>query len=118
VTIRDISLQDLRSALEQQMCEGLDLPARPLGEAAITGACATLLSHFRAKLEAITPEDLLLATRALRARQPAGPAAPETLAGAARDWDTGEPGGATGGAGPASVSRTLRKLRGAARRVP
>lgn len=118
LTIRDISLQDLRSALEQRMCDGLDLPARPLGEAAITGACAALLSHFRAKLDTITPEDLLFATRALRARQPAGPAAPETFAGAARDWHTGEPGGATGGAGLASVSRTLRKLRGAPRPVP
>jgi ribosomal protein L16 Arg81 hydroxylase len=109
LTIRDISLQDLRSALEQQMSEGLDLPARPLGEAAITGACATLLSHFRAKLDTITPEDLLLATRALRARQPTGPTAPETLTEAARNWEAGEPGGL------ASVSHTWRKLRDAAR---
>jgi Cupin superfamily protein len=116
LTIRDISLQDLRSALEQQMSEGLDLPARPLGEAAITGACATLLSHFRAKLDTITPQDLLLATRALRARQPVEPVAPETFAEAARKWETGEPGDAH--AGLASVSHTWRRLRGAARRAP
>jgi JmjC domain len=116
LTIRDISLQDLRSALEEQMSDGLDLPARPLGEAAITSACATLLSHFRAKLDTITPEDVLLATRALRARQPAGPAAPETLAEAARNWETGEPGDVH--AGLASVSHTWRKLRDAARRAP
>jgi cupin superfamily protein len=116
LTIRDISLQDLRSALEQQISEGLDLPARPLGEAAITGACATLLSHFRAKLDTITPKDLLLATRALRARQPVEPVAPETFAEAARKWETGEPGDAH--AGLASVSHTWRKLRDAARRAP
>jgi ribosomal protein L16 Arg81 hydroxylase len=112
LTIRDISLQDLCSALEQQMSEELDLPARPLGEAAIASACGTLLSHFRAKLDTITPEDVLLAARARQARRPAGPTAPETLAESARNWETGE------AAGLASVSHTWRKLRSAARRTP
>jgi ribosomal protein L16 Arg81 hydroxylase len=114
LTIRDISLHDLRSALEQLMSEGLDLPALPLGEAAITSAGATLLSHFRAKLDQITPADVLVASRVAQARQPVGPP-PETLAEAARDWESGAPGDARAGLAP--VSHTWRKLRGAARRA-
>jgi ribosomal protein L16 Arg81 hydroxylase len=88
LTIRDISLQDLRAALEQQMSEGLNLPARPLGEASITNACAALLHHMRAKLDTITADDLYLAARASRTRRPLEPAAPETFAEAARNWET------------------------------
>jgi hypothetical protein len=113
LTIRDVSLQDLRSALDRQLSEGLDLPALPLGEAAITSACATLLSHLRARLEEITAEDVLLATRAQRARQPVEPAVPETLADSARSWESGEPG--DGRAGLASVNHTWRRLRDATR---
>ncbi|MEV5378207.1 cupin domain-containing protein [Streptomyces nondiastaticus] len=125
LTIRDVSLQDLRTALEQQLTEGLDLPARPLGEAAIADACATLLGHVRARLGTIGPEDLRAAARAAQARQPVATTQPdasqhpdtspqpETFAETARNWD-----GATGAgrAGPAvSVSRTWRRLRDAAR---
>lgn len=113
LTIRDISLQDLRSALEQRMSEGLGLPALPLGETAIADACATLLSHCRAKLDTIAPEDLWRAARAMRARQTVGTASAETLAEAARNWETGEPD--DGRAGLASVSHTWRKLRDATR---
>jgi DNA-binding IscR family transcriptional regulator len=70
LTVRDISLQDIRSALEHQISEGLRLPARPLGEAAITDACTTLLDHVRTTLETISAEDLRLTARARRVRQP------------------------------------------------
>ncbi|MCC3776000.1 cupin domain-containing protein [Streptomyces sp. UNOB3_S3] len=113
LTIRDISLQDLRTALERLLSEGLDLPARPLGEAAITDACATLLGHARARLDAIGPEDLRPAARAARTRRPDAPPVTETFAGTARDWETGAPG--TRRAGPASVSGAWRRLRDAAR---
>ncbi|MBB5122263.1 JmjC domain-containing protein [Streptomyces eurocidicus] len=113
LTIRDISLRDLREALEQRLAEELDLPARPLGEAAITDACATLLGHARARLDAIGPEDLRLAARAARARRPATPTPAETFAETARDWEAGGPG--VRRAGPASVGRTWRRLRDAAR---
>ncbi|MFJ6379509.1 JmjC domain-containing protein [Kitasatospora sp. NPDC092039] len=110
LTVRDLSLQDLRTALAGQLAEGLGLPDRPLGEAAITEACAALLDHARARLDALGPEDLL---RAARARPPAPRATTETLAEAARAWEPGAP--AAGRTGPSSVSRTWRKLRDAAR---
>ncbi|MFH8787078.1 JmjC domain-containing protein [Streptomyces roseoverticillatus] len=113
LTIRDVSLQDLRTALEQQLSEGLDLPARPLGETAIADACATLLSHARARLDTIAPEDLLAAARAAQARQPVATPQTETFAETARNWPDG--GAGAGRAGPASVSRTWRRLRDAAR---
>ncbi|ARZ72419.1 hypothetical protein SMD11_6843 [Streptomyces albireticuli] len=113
LTIRDTSLQDLRTALEQQLSEGLDLPARPLGEAAIADACATLIDHVRARLDTIGPEDLRLAARAAQARRPAAATSAETLAETARKWE--DAGAGTRRAGLAPVSRTWRKLRDAAR---
>ncbi|MEU3567222.1 cupin domain-containing protein [Kitasatospora sp. NPDC036755] len=124
LTVRDLSVQDLRTALEGQLTAGLVLPARPLGEAAITEACAALLDHARARLDALGPAELLRAARARAAdpadsANPAGPTAPagpaprETLAGAARAWEPGAP--VAGRTGPASVSRAWRRLRGAAR---
>ncbi|WP_424888871.1 JmjC domain-containing protein [Streptomyces sp. XH2] len=125
LTIRDVSLQDLRTALERQLTEGLDLPARPLGEAAIDDACATLLSHARARLDAIAPEDLRTAARTAQARLPLATPQPdtsrqpdasqqmETFAEAARNW--GDGGSGARRAGPVSVSRTWRRLRDAAR---
>ncbi|WP_377273782.1 JmjC domain-containing protein [Peterkaempfera sp. SMS 1(5)a] len=116
LTIRDISLQDLRTALEQRLSEGLDLPARPLGESAISEACATLLSHVRAQLETIGAEDLRLAARAGKAQRSARAMRAEaTFAEAAQDWETGGPG--SGSAGPASVGYRWRRLRDAARAV-
>ncbi|MFE6499284.1 JmjC domain-containing protein [Kitasatospora sp. NPDC057738] len=119
LTVRDLSVQDLRTALEGQLAEGLDLPARPLGEAAIADACAALLDHARARLDALGPADLLRAARAARTgttHAPAAPAAPaetvETLAAAARTWESGAP--ADGRTGLAAVGRTWRRLRGAA----
>ncbi|MFF2081388.1 JmjC domain-containing protein [Kitasatospora sp. NPDC058162] len=106
LTVRDLSVPDLRTALEQLLSEGLELPTRPLGEPAIAAACATLLDHARARLDGITPEELLRAARAGRAKPPA-PAGPDTFAGTARAWaDTT----ATG-----SVGRTWRRLRAVAR---
>ncbi|WP_176735663.1 JmjC domain-containing protein, partial [Actinacidiphila rubida] len=64
LTIRDVGLDDLRSALGQLLAEGLELPARPLGEAAIDDVCATLLGHVRARLGTIEPADLRRAARA------------------------------------------------------
>ncbi|MFG2908878.1 JmjC domain-containing protein [Kitasatospora sp. NPDC048286] len=122
LTVRDLSVQDLRAALERQLAEGLDLPARPLGEAAITDACATLLDHARARLATLGPEDLLRAARAARSVRsdrpdrggpPATPPSAETLAEAARSWESGAP--AAGRTGPSSLGRTWRKLRDAAR---
>ncbi|MET8539758.1 cupin domain-containing protein [Kitasatospora sp. NPDC004799] len=116
LTVRDLSVQDLRAALERQLTEGLGLPARPLGEAAITDACAALLEHARARLAALGPEDLLRAARArppIAPESPASPESSETLAAAARAWEPGAP--ATGRTGPASLSRTWRRLRGASR---
>ncbi|WP_316519918.1 JmjC domain-containing protein [Kitasatospora brasiliensis] len=112
LTVRDLSVQDLRTALERELAEGLALPARPLGEAAIADACAALLDHVRARLDAIGPEELL---RAARAAEASGPATtkPETLAAAARTWEPGAP--VAGRTGPAFVSRTWRRLRDAAR---
>ncbi|MFJ9446018.1 JmjC domain-containing protein [Kitasatospora sp. NPDC101235] len=113
LTVRDLSVQDLRGALERQLTEDLGLPARPLGEAAINDACAALLDHARARLEALRPEDLLHAARAARVGPPIAPAPPQTLAEAARSWESGAP--AAGPSGPPSLGRTWRKLRGAAR---
>ncbi|MFH8386147.1 JmjC domain-containing protein [Kitasatospora sp. NPDC018058] len=113
LTIRDLSVQDLRATLAERLCEGLDLPARPLGEAAIAEACAALLGHARARLDTTAPEEVLGAARAARERRPVARTEAETLAGAARDWETGEP--AAGRAGLASVGRTWRRLRSAAR---
>jgi ribosomal protein L16 Arg81 hydroxylase len=115
LTIRDVSLRDLQSALEKRLTEGLDLPARPLGDTAITDAGATLLDHVRAKLDTITPQDLRRTARAQQAVQPPEPAAPETsptqqtFATATRDWNAGTYGDTQPGL--ASVSRTWRKLR-------
>ncbi|MFF2118566.1 JmjC domain-containing protein [Kitasatospora sp. NPDC058184] len=115
LTVRDLSVQDLRTALEGQLAEGLGLPARPLGEPAITDACAALLAHARTRLDALGPEDLLRAARAAhRVHQvPAAPAEPaETLTEAARTWESATP--TDGRPGLASVGRTWRRLRGAA----
>ncbi|RGD58417.1 cupin [Kitasatospora xanthocidica] len=116
LTVRDLSVQDLRIALEGQLAEGLGLPARPLGEPAITDACAALLAHARTRLDALGPEDLLRAARAARTGTPHVPAAPaepaETLTEAARTWESATP--ADGRSGLASVGRTWRRLRGAA----
>jgi ribosomal protein L16 Arg81 hydroxylase len=114
LTIRDISLSDLRSALEQLMSDGLELPALPLGEAAITSASAMLLRHSCTKLDQITPENLVLAARAQQARQPA-PQPPESLTEVARDWSSDKPGDARSGL--PSVSGTWRKLRHATPRA-
>ncbi|MCX4768786.1 cupin domain-containing protein [Streptomyces sp. NBC_01260] len=113
LTIRDLSLQDLRTALERCLTDGLDVPARPLGEAAIADACATLLSHVRAKLATVEPGDLRLAARAAQARQQVQATRAETFAGTARDWEAGALGAKR--AGLASVVRTWRRLRDAAR---
>ncbi|MEV8327546.1 cupin domain-containing protein [Kitasatospora sp. NPDC056731] len=119
LTIRDVSVPDLRAALEQRLTDGLDLPARPLGEAAIDDSCAALLDHVRTRLDTIEPEDLRLAARAAQARAARAETAAEnaeraeTFAEAARTWEGG--GTAAGRAGLASVSRTWRRLRDAAR---
>lgn len=116
LTVRDLSVQDLRAALERQSADGLDLPARPLGEAAITDACAALLDHARARLAALGPEDLRRAARAARsdpAGPPTAPEPPESLVEAARSWESGAP--AAGRSGPSSLGRTWRRLRGTAR---
>ncbi|MFJ6622944.1 JmjC domain-containing protein [Kitasatospora sp. NPDC091335] len=109
LTVRDLSVQDLRTALERGLADGLDLPARPLGEAAIADAGAALLDHARARLDALGPAGLLYAARV---RPPVAPAPAESLAEAARTWESGAP--AAGRTGLASVSRTWRKLRGSA----
>ncbi|WP_441247677.1 JmjC domain-containing protein [Kitasatospora sp. McL0602] len=108
LTVRDISLEDLRTALAQRLADGLDLPARPLGEAAIADASALLLDHVRAKLDTIAPADLRLAARAAQTRQPAT-AQPETFAETARNWETAGPRARL--TGLASVGRTWRRLR-------
>lgn len=125
LTIRDISVQDLRTALERQLTEGLELPARPLGETAITDACAALLSHVRTKLDTIVPDDLRLAartaqtaqtaqaTQAAQARQPAATPRTETFAETARNWETDDL--YTKRPGLATVVRTWHKLRDATR---
>ncbi|MEV0920242.1 hypothetical protein AB0I93_39190, partial [Streptomyces sp. NPDC049967] len=117
LTIRDISLPDLAAALQQCLTENLDIPARPLGEAAIKDACATLLGHARAQLATITPDDLRLAARAAQTRQPGGePTRLETFTATAEDWDSDTPG--TKRPGLASVARTWHRLRDAARGTP
>ncbi|MFF3563630.1 JmjC domain-containing protein [Streptomyces sp. NPDC002574] len=114
LTVRDINLGDLRSALEHLVSQGLSLPALPLGEAAIAEAGDGLLGHYRARLEAITPQDLLAAARYRQELPPAAPERPRALAEAARTW---EPAGSadTRAATLASVGRTWRRLRDAAR---
>ncbi|MFG2670466.1 JmjC domain-containing protein [Streptomyces sp. NPDC048445] len=117
LTIRDISLPDLAAALQQCLTENLDIPARPLGKAAIKDACATLLGHARAQLATITPDDLRHAARAAQTQQPGGePARPETFTATAEDWDSDTPG--TKRPGLASVARTWHRLRDAARGTP
>lgn len=90
------------------MSEGLDLPALPLGESAIADACEGLLSHYRARLDALSAQDL----RGVAQARPAATAVPETLVETARGWETGGSGETL--AGLASVGRTWRKLREAA----
>ncbi|WP_051711104.1 JmjC domain-containing protein [Streptomyces sp. NRRL S-350] len=113
LTVRDLSLQDLRTALGQRLAEGLALPARPLGEAAIADACAALLDHARAELDTTEPKDLLASARAAEARRRLAPTEAETFAEAARTWEDTAHG--TGPAGLAAVGRTWRRLREAAR---
>ncbi|MFD5465758.1 JmjC domain-containing protein [Kitasatospora sp. NPDC127059] len=107
LTVRDLSLPELRTALERLLAEGLEAPTRPLGEDAIADACAALLDHARARLAAVTPADLLRAARAGQA-EPAVAARPETFAGTARNWEADAP--ARG-----SVGRTWRRLRAVGR---
>ncbi|MGC5397593.1 JmjC domain-containing protein [Streptomyces sp. DT20] len=117
LTVRDIFLPDLAAALQQCLTENLDIPARPLGEAAIKDACATLLGHARAQLATITPDDLRLAARAAQTRQPGGePPRSETFTATAEDWDSDTPG--TKRPALASVARTWHRLRDAARGTP
>ncbi|TWF71566.1 JmjC domain-containing protein [Kitasatospora viridis] len=115
LTVRDISLQDLRAALEQRLSESLRLPARPLGEAAIAGACAAVLDHARTELGTIGTAELLRAARAAQVRPPAAATPAGTPAGtfaeAARSWQGTDAG--PGRAGLASVGRTWRRLRSA-----
>ncbi|MEU6345926.1 cupin domain-containing protein [Streptomyces sp. NPDC046977] len=114
LTVRDISLRDLRSALERLVTEGLDVPALPLGETAIADACEALLAHYRARLGAVSAQDVRAAARAQQALPLTGTAvhaAPETLVEAARTWETAP---AETRVGLGSVGRTWRKLRDAA----
>ncbi|MEU4117930.1 cupin domain-containing protein [Kitasatospora sp. NPDC028055] len=115
LTVRDLSVPDLRTALDQLLAEGLALPTRPLGEPAIAAAGAALLDHARARLDGITSEQLLRAARTGRARPPAATGTgtgtvtgADTFAGTARDWADDAPAG-----GPAG--RTWRRLRAVAR---
>ncbi|MET8413809.1 cupin domain-containing protein, partial [Streptomyces sp. NPDC005195] len=112
-TVREISPHDLRAALAQRISEDLHLPARPLGDAAIAEACATILSHHQAALRTITPEDLQRATRALQARQSAEQTTPETFTDVARTWESGNP--EKDRTGRSSLNHTWRNLRNAAR---
>ncbi|MFF4895992.1 JmjC domain-containing protein [Streptomyces sp. NPDC001068] len=115
LTIRDISVPDLRAVLQECLHEGLSLPARPLGEAAIGDACATLLSHVRARLDTIGPEELRRAARAVQARRAAPGPSTGTFTESARTWQADGPGARRGAV--ASVGHTWRRLRGAARVV-
>ncbi|MFI2611761.1 JmjC domain-containing protein [Kitasatospora sp. NPDC018619] len=110
LTVRDLSVRDLATALAAQATEGLGLPARPLGDAAVAEACAALLDHARARLAALEPEELLRAARrAARAEGPAdGPA--ESLAQAALAWPPGPR-----GPGAPVLGRPWHRLRAAAR---
>lgn len=116
LTIRDISLADLRTALQQCLTEGLTVPARPLGEAAIAEAAATLLGHARTKLATIEPRDLLLAARTAQTRHLADAPRSQTFTETARDWESGAP--RTKRAGLGSVVRTWRRLRDATDTAP
>ncbi|MFH9350009.1 JmjC domain-containing protein [Kitasatospora sp. NPDC017646] len=107
LTVRDLSVPDLRTTLTQLLTEGADLPTRPLGEPAIADACAALLEQARARLGTLAPEDVLRAARAARPRPPAT-TSPDTFAGTARNWADDSP-------APGSVGRTWRRLRAAAR---
>ena len=112
LTVRDVSLEQLKAVLEQRLSEGLGLPDRPLGEAAIADACAAVLGHYRARLEAITPEELRLAARAAQAQLHTVEAgATPTFAEAARDWPDSDRAGETGGSSFALGSRWRRPLR-------
>ncbi|MFB7776810.1 JmjC domain-containing protein [Streptomyces bauhiniae] len=112
-TVREISSQDLRAALDQQISDAMRLPARPLGDAGMAEASAAILSRHRAVLDAITPQDLQRATRALRPRQPARPAAPQTFTDAARTWQANT--SHSDRAGLTSLTHTWRNLRHATR---
>lgn len=109
LTIRDVSLDDLRTALEARMSEGLSLPELPLGEDAIRRACATLLGHYRACLEAISPDELRLAARTLHSRRPAEATPPETLAEAAHTWDGAQTRSPLGGLSSLGSGRRRRR---------
>lgn len=107
LTVREVSLEELSSALVRLLSEDLRLPARPLGDAAISEACDALLTRYRDRIGTITAQDVWRTARARRPRRAVESAALETLARSARDWST--VGSSDGGGGSALVARAWRK---------
>lgn len=94
LTVREVAIRDLYRGLQQVLIEGMDLPQRPLDEAALLGAAESMLSHFRDRLAELSPDRLLAdARRAQRGHVPL-PRSDLSLAALADTW--------SGGAGPPS----------------
>ncbi|MFJ4652050.1 JmjC domain-containing protein [Nocardia sp. NPDC088792] len=65
LTIREAETEHLTTATRGMLATGLQLPARPLTEATLTATAAALIAHFRARLDAIAPEAVVAAARAI-----------------------------------------------------
>lgn len=59
ITVRDTCTADLRKALESELARGLDLPALPIGNAAIRDVAEQVLDHYRRRIAEIDVVDLL-----------------------------------------------------------
>ncbi|MCX4679022.1 cupin domain-containing protein [Streptomyces sp. NBC_01433] len=59
VVIREAGAEHLRGALLAQLVDGLSLPGRPLDDDALLHSAAGLLDHLRARLDAVTPQDVI-----------------------------------------------------------
>ncbi|RKR92197.1 hypothetical protein BDK92_6631 [Micromonospora pisi] len=77
LTVRDIGLSQLSAVVQQYLAADLDLPSRPVEEAALIEASARLLEHQTSRLAELTPQDLVDAARtamlALRHKPPVTP---------------------------------------------
>ncbi|MCX4391526.1 cupin domain-containing protein [Streptomyces sp. NBC_00053] len=59
VVVREAGAEHLRAALLAGIVDGLTLPGRPLDDDALLRTAAELLDHLGARLDAVTPDDVI-----------------------------------------------------------
>jgi hypothetical protein len=74
LTARESDTAELQRALQRLMLGGLELPPRPLDDAALLDTAEQLLNRFRTRLFRITARDVLDDARAMKHRPRAVPA--------------------------------------------